>query len=138
MDDQCLVVVVDDEPEIREIMQLMIENAGYKVETVSNDDEDRILALASRAKLFLIDLGAPSGSGLELVRKLDVKNSPFEVIVMTGGAQFDWIQKADGLGVVGYLHKPFSSKKLIRQMEIALASAAQKAQTIASTHNCGT
>jgi DNA-binding NtrC family response regulator len=129
-----LVVVVDDEPEIREIMKLMITNAGYQVETASNEEEDRVLSFKATAKVFLVDLGVPSGSGLDLVRKLDIKNSRFEVIVMTGGAEFGWVQEADSLGVIGYLHKPFSSKKLIHHMEIALASAAQKAEIVASAH----
>jgi len=132
MGDQCLVVVVDDEPEIREIMQLIIANAGYKVETASNSEGERILSLKNQAQLFLVDLGGPIDSGLDLVRKLDPKSNPYEVIIMKGGIEFDWVREAEDLGVVGYLHKPFSSKKLIHLMKSSLEARAKKAERLLS------
>jgi DNA-binding NtrC family response regulator len=132
MDSTSLVVVVDDEPEVRDIAGLIIKNAGYQVETISNNDEERILGLRNRAKLFLIDLGVPLGSGLELVRKLNVKNNPYEVLIMTGGSEFDWFEAARDLGVIGYLHKPFSSKKLVGHVESALIYASRKAEKLTS------
>jgi DNA-binding NtrC family response regulator len=131
VDSTSLVVVVDDEPEIREILELILANAGYHVEIIADGVEENVLGSRIRARLFLIDLDDPNGSRLELVRKLNVNDSPYEVIVMAGGCEFDRFEEARNLGAIGCLHKPFSSKKLLGHVECALESAARKAKKLA-------
>lgn len=131
VDSTSLVVVVDDEPEIREILDLILANAGYHVEIIADGVEENVLGSRIRARLFLIDLDVPNGSRLELVRKLNVNDSPYEVIVMAGGRELDRFEEARNLGVIGCLHKPFSSKKLLGHVESALESAARKAKKLA-------
>ncbi len=127
MDQTPLIVVIDDEREILDILEIIITNAGYRVQIISNFDEEKILSLGNRATLFIMDLGAPTQVGLKLARKLDVKNNPYELIIMTGGSELNWAEQAKALGVIDFLHKPFSSEKLLSCIAHGLKSAAQKA-----------
>lgn len=131
VDPFALVAVVDDEPDIREIVELMLGNAGFHVEKITGDFEKGILEATTRAKVFLLDIGMPGTGGLHLLRMLDAGKNPYEVIVMTGGGDFDWYREAISLGAFGYVHKPFLCKTLVEQVSKAALSAAQKAAKLA-------
>jgi DNA-binding NtrC family response regulator len=82
--------------------------------------------------LFIIDVMTPKMSGMELLKKLNVRESLLEVIVTTGKRDADVAGEALKLGAYGVLRKPFTRSELLTYVEYALASAAAKKRQIAN------
>jgi two-component system response regulator FixJ len=126
MDTSPLILVVDDTPQVRDVVELMLDHEGYNVETASTAGEALSINAEGRVALFIIDMHMPGKSGLELLKDLNVRENPYEAIIITGSAEFDNFIEAQEYGVFGFIHKPFTHKILVDYVSRALASVAQK------------
>jgi two-component system, LuxR family, response regulator FixJ len=126
MDTSFLILIVDDNPEVRDVLELMLDHEGYSTETAATADEALSINAAGRVALFIIDMHMPGKSGLELLKDLNVREGPYEAIIITGSAESENFKQAQEYGVFGYIHKPFTHKILIDYVGRALASVARK------------
>ncbi|MFH0777726.1 MAG: response regulator [Candidatus Eisenbacteria bacterium] len=116
------ILVVEDDPNIRQVLELQLQGAGYQVQAV----EDGIKALEAVARelpdLILLDLMMPRMDGYEVCRRLkeDFHTSRVPVIMVT--AKASTAEKVEGLecGANDYLTKPYNSKELIARVKTAL------------------
>jgi two-component system sensor histidine kinase/response regulator len=121
------ILIVDDEPEMRGVIDSILTDAGY--ETYQADNGSHALALASAVTpdLILSDIQMPSMNGYELLNtvKIDTELGKIPFVFMTGVnvASFD-LRKGMDLGADDYLTKPFSSEELLN----AVASRLRKQQ----------
>jgi chemotaxis family two-component system sensor histidine kinase/response regulator PixL len=107
------ILVVDDDPNMRELLALHLQNAGYEVRTA----EDGIVAgyevLSKKPDLIICDIQMPHLGGFEFVGALrgdpDVRDVP--VIFLTTATDVEHRCKA--LGAAGYLHKPTRADRLL-------------------------
>jgi PAS domain S-box-containing protein len=123
------ILLVDDEPIIVEVAQLVLENSGYKVLVAS----DGPTALALFAKQMdhiaavITDLAMPLMDGLLLVRTLRQMEPRLKVIVSTGHSDDCQAVAMDRLHVDGYLTKPYTTPNLLLKLSHVLHSGARAA-----------
>jgi len=118
------ILVVDDEPDIRELVKEILEDEGYQV-TVAEDAEVALKKLhLKRPDVMLLDIWMPDMDGITLLKKLteDDQNHQlcFPVIMMSGHATIDTAVESTRLGAYDFLEKPLSLAKLLLTVEHAL------------------
>lgn len=110
---QARILVIDDEPNIRETLRLALEVVGYQVETA--EDGPRGLALFGDGvgwDLVLLDQRMPGMEGSEVLRHLHETNRAVPVILLTAHGSIDLTATALGSGARAFLTKPVSATTL--------------------------
>jgi DNA-binding response OmpR family regulator len=117
------VLVVDDDPNVAEVVQRYLERDGFRVEVVADGLLALERALADLPDLMVLDLMLPGLDGLEVCRRLRAV-APVPVIMLTAkGAETDRIVGLD-LGADDYMSKPFSPRELASRVKAVLRRAA--------------
>jgi excisionase family DNA binding protein len=119
------VLVVDDEPSIRELLTRTLQQAEYDVETAADATAalDRMRENA-QYDLMIADLKMPGMDGLSLIRQAKQLNSGMPVIIITGFSSESTAIDAVNLGVAGYLTKPFRVPQVLAAAAKALGASA--------------
>jgi DNA-binding response OmpR family regulator len=117
------VLVVEDDPNVSEVVTRYLEREGYEVEAVADGAEGLRRALADPPDLVVLDLMLPSINGFEVCRRLRAA-IPVPVIILTArGEEADRITGLD-LGADDYVVKPFSPRELTARVRAVLRRAA--------------
>jgi diguanylate cyclase (GGDEF)-like protein len=118
---QPLILIADDDEDIRLLVSLRLERAGYRVLVAANGEEALRLAADHAPDLLVLDVTMPVLGGHELCRALTADNpSPPPVIFLSGLAMpADRIRGLEA-GAVDYMSKPFDAHELIARVEVAL------------------
>ncbi len=122
-----LVLVIDDEPQIRRLLTLTLEANGYRVVTAERGQEGLVLAAQQAPALVLLDLGLPDLPGTEVLRRLR-EWTGIPVIILS--VQEDETGKIAALdaGADDYVTKPFNGGELLARLRVALRHAEKKAE----------
>lgn len=127
------VLVVDDEPAIREMIAVALDIADFEVLTAENAQQAHALVVDRRPDLILLDWMLPQVSGIELARRLKRDDACREIPIIMLTAKSEEDNKVQGLevGADDYLTKPFSTRELVARIKAVLrrssAAAAEKA-----------
>lgn len=122
------VLVVDDEEDIRALIQEILSEEGYGVTVAANADEARTARDGDRFDLILLDIWMPDTDGITLLREWsDGGDLNCPVVVMSGHGTVDTAVEATRLGAHDFVEKPLSLAKLLRTVEGALESAGRQA-----------
>ena len=119
LNDKPLVLIVDDEPQIRRLLTVTLEANDYRVLVAVSGQEGVVLAAQHRPALVILDLGLPDFSGQEVLRRVrEWSNLP--VIVLS--VQDDEKGKVAALdaGADDYVTKPFNTDELLARLRVAL------------------
>jgi DNA-binding response OmpR family regulator len=115
------ILVVDDDPEIRDVVRWLLEDEGWTVETASDGRDALERASRSRPALIVLDMGLPILSGEEVAMRLhEVYTDPPPIIVVSADGRAG--EKAARIGAASYLHKPFDVDALVRLVQRTLRS----------------
>ena len=114
------ILIADDEPHIRRILQTVLEMAGFEVD-LRRDGSDALEAVKGdkHYDLILLDIMMPGATGLEVlgkIRAMDERRST-PVVILTAKGQDADRQEAFSLGADDFLTKPFSPKKLLARIQ---------------------
>ena len=113
------VLVVEDDREIRALMQSSLSVEGFDVMTAVSISEANALVAHSHPDIIVLDLGLPDGNGMQLVREVR-KTSALPIIVVSARHQeAQKIQLLDA-GADDYLTKPFSVPELLARIRVTL------------------
>jgi two-component system response regulator MprA len=116
-----IILVVDDDPEIRDVVRWLLEDEGWTVETASDGRDALERATRARPALIVLDMGLPILSGEEVAMRLrDVYVDPPPIIVVSADGRAG--EKAARIGAASYLHKPFDVDALAELVRVALGS----------------
>ena len=119
------VLVVEDEPDIRDLVVLHLQREGFQVRTARSGADALRQVKASLPDLVVLDLMLPELDGLEVCRRLrrDVATASLPVIMLT--AKGDEADRVVGLelGADDYVTKPFSPKELVARVRAVLRRA---------------
>lgn len=111
------ILVVDDDPDICEILKTRLESNGYEVETASNGVVAFVKASDEKPDLIILDVSMPTMDGLKFVQstrwKMEMKDIP--ILILT--ARTNTKEIFDALGVAHFLAKPYDSKELLGIVE---------------------
>ncbi|MEE8342964.1 MAG: sigma-54 dependent transcriptional regulator [Gammaproteobacteria bacterium] len=115
------ILVVDDEPEIRNLVQDILEDEGYEVSVGENGEAARHARRTRRPDLILLDIWMEDVDGITLLREWSEGGElPCPVIVMSGHGTVETAVEATRLGAYDFLEKPISLPKLLLTVERAL------------------
>ena len=116
------ILIVDDEPHIREVIRFTLEAADFEAAEAGQADEAMKQIIAEAPDLILLDLMLPGRSGLEIARqlKLKVETRNLPIIMLTAkGQEADKIGGFD-VGIDDYVTKPFSPRELLARINAVL------------------
>jgi len=117
------ILVVDDEPNIVELNQLYLENAGYRVLTAYDGKTALQMARTVRPDLMVLDLMLPEIDGFDVCRRMRQNDDEMPIIMLT--ARDDDVDKIVGLelGADDYMTKPFNPRELVARVGAVLRRA---------------
>jgi two-component system, NtrC family, response regulator AtoC len=107
------VLIIDDEPGLRQTVSLILTEEGYEVQVAADGEEGLARALELKPDIILCDVRMPRLGGLEFLEKYRAANGTGMVIVMTAYGGTDLAIQAMKGGAYDYLPKPFSPDQLI-------------------------
>jgi two-component system, OmpR family, KDP operon response regulator KdpE len=113
------ILVVDDEPQIRRVLQATLSNAGYDVVDAKNGEEGIQRVLRERPNLVLLDFNLPDMNGPEACRKIRLSFAGPIIMVTVRNAERDKIEALDS-GADDYVIKPFVTGELLARVRAAL------------------
>ncbi|MDN5848132.1 MAG: sigma-54 dependent transcriptional regulator [Nitrococcus sp.] len=115
-----LALIVDDEPDLRELAQLTLEQMAIEVRTASDVRTSRTLLDAESFSLCLADMRLPDGDGLDLVRHIQKHHPDMPVAIITAYGSIETATKALKAGAFDFVTKPVDLHVLRRLVEHAL------------------
>ncbi|HLG72660.1 MAG TPA: diguanylate cyclase [Chloroflexota bacterium] len=115
------VLVVDDEPEIAELVALRLQQEGHAVDTAPNGNVALEVLAGSPFDLVFLDVSMPGLSGLEVLDRLRARDTDVAVVLMTGHGSEDIVVDALRRGADDYLRKPFSVGEFSAVLQRTLA-----------------
>jgi two-component system phosphate regulon response regulator PhoB len=118
------ILIVDDQPTVRELVSVTLEIGPYQILTAENGDQALDIARREKPDLMLLDVQMPGGKldGLEVCRALkhSADTSAIYIIMLTAKGQ-DWDKQAGtDAGANDYFVKPFSPLELMNKVESVL------------------
>ncbi len=123
------ILLIDDEPSIREVAEVILKSHGYKV-LVAEDGPSALAFFArymDRIAVVVTDLAMPGMGGLMLVRTLRQIEPALKIILSTGGADEAHTAEITALNVDGVLTKPYAGRNLLLKLSHVLHSEIQDA-----------
>lgn len=124
---QARILVIDDEPEITDIVETYFENLGYSVATANGGDEGIDAARDFKPNLILLDIMMPNTTGYDVCS--EIKKMPnmvgVPVVFLTGRDTREDSGRSFESGGDMFVKKPFSCERLAELVKIALSSASK-------------
>lgn len=116
------IAVVEDEEDIREILEYSLSREGFAVETANDGASGLEMVKKSKPDLVLLDLMLPDIDGLEICRQLKSSEATRDIaiIMVTAKGEESDIVLGLGLGADDYVPKPFSNKELVARVRSVL------------------
>lgn len=121
-----VILVVEDDPDLRDIIELNLLREGFKVRVAKNLADAESVIKKSPIDVLVLDRMLPDGEGLSLAKRLQGRvNKPYILILSALSEEDDIVQ---GLleGADDYLKKPFSTKELIARVRVGLRYKSKK------------
>ncbi|NTV94888.1 MAG: sigma-54-dependent Fis family transcriptional regulator [Thiobacillus sp.] len=117
------ILVVDDEPGIRDLLREILEDEGHEVRLAENGEQARAARLEKAPDLVLLDIWMPDVDGLSLLKEWVTNGQlTMPVVMMSGHGTVHTAVEATRLGAFDFLEKPVPYKKLLQTIESALNS----------------
>jgi DNA-binding response OmpR family regulator len=113
------IMVVDDEPTVREVVQHYLEREGYRVQAAEDGPTALAAFSADVPDLIVLDLMLPGVDGLEVCRQIRAKDSTPIIMLTAKGHESDRIVGLE-LGADDYVVKPFSPRELVARVRAVL------------------
>ena len=122
------ILVVDDEANIRALIDEILSEEGYEVTTAADAKEARSARKRQDFDLVLLDIWMPDTDGISLLREWSEGGAMGTVVMMSGHGTVDTAVEATRLGAVDFVEKPVSLAKLLRTVERALSVRRNKVE----------
>ncbi len=120
-----VALVIDDEPDIRDVIAFMLGQAGFEVHEECDGEAGLATASAVHPDVILLDWMMPRMNGIEVCRalRLDADQRSTIVILLTAKAQESDRELGFAAGAQDYILKPFSPRELVSRVQDLLAQA---------------
>ena len=117
------VLVVDDEPEVRQVLREFLVSRGYEVSLAANGSEALDHLQRLKPDLILLDVAMPGMDGVETLKRIVAVDASLPVIMVTANADIGVTSKLLALGAVDYVPKPFDLDYLDQAVSIQVTAA---------------
>ena len=120
------ILVIEDDPDIADLISIHMHDNGYAVEKVHDGKEGLIKSMEQQHDLIILDLKLPGMDGLEICRRLRMEKIDTPIIMLT--SRSEEIDKVLGLeiGADDYMTKPFSIRELVARVKTVLRRGASR------------
>jgi CheY-like chemotaxis protein len=110
------ILVADDEPEVVNLVRIMLEMEGYTILEASDGEQALAMAQTEQPDLMLLDVRMPKMNGLAVLDRLreDPNTASIPVVMLSVVTTYPEVQKALEQGAVAYLPKPFELREMAR------------------------
>ena len=136
--ERAVVLVLDDDPRVREALSSLLRSASFQVSTFESAAEFLHASPPNAPTCLILDLQLPDINGLELQQKLAERNGP-PVIFISGHGDIPSSVRAIQAGAVEFLPKPFSDEELLGAVNNAISQAREahrKRSELAELQRC--
>lgn len=113
------ILVIDDEPQIRKLLEITLESNDFKVVQAATGKEGIIIAANHPPELIILDLGLPDKNGHEVLKELRTWYNKGIIILSVQNSEHDIVTALDN-GATDYLSKPFRSAELVARVRAAI------------------
>ena len=117
------ILAVDDDPQMRKTVGLLLEQRGYEVLQAGGGQEALELIARERPRLMIVDQRMPGMDGLQVIKAARGIDNAILVIMLTSEQDLESAQRALDLGAVEYVTKPFDAEFLRAEVDRLLDSA---------------
>ena len=119
------ILIVDDDPAVRELVAAVLEHAGFETETAETGDQALNAVETRKPKLVLLDVRLPDMSGYSVCRALREQRPDSVPIIFLSGERTEWYDRVGGLllGADDYIVKPFAPDELVARVRTLLRRA---------------
>lgn len=118
------ILVVDDDPDIRQMIRMMLEREGHDVVTATNGVEALACYREQPAQVVITDIIMPEKEGIETIRELRSDFPDARIIAISGGGRIgpaDYLKMAQMLGAKRAIAKPFDRAELLQAVRDVLS-----------------
>ena len=118
------ILLIEDHPEMRHLIARSVRNLGYDLLEAEDGQTGIKMALAENPDLVLLNLSLPGLSGLDVARKMkeNFKTSHIPIVACSGWQDEKLVRESLDTGMVEYLTKPFTARKLAAVIKRHVAS----------------
>jgi DNA-binding response OmpR family regulator len=111
------ILIIDDEPNLRRSLGLILQRAGYTITTAANAEESLHLLRAGAFDLAFLDIKLPDQNGIQLLPQIRELYPDMPVLILTAHATLDTAIEAVKLGARDYLLKPIDPENILSRVE---------------------
>lgn len=118
-----IILIVDDEENVRDVFKRALENAGHKAITAKNGIACEEMYLEHKPDIVIIDIIMPDQEGIETILKLKAADKNVKIIAVSGGGMgsaFSYLDSALKLGAKAAFEKPVDLNELINKVNSLL------------------
>lgn len=134
MSNKAEILIIDDEPQIRKLLEITLQSNDYRVNEASTAKEGLIAAASHPPDLILLDIGLPDENGHSVLKKIrEWYNNPIIILSVQNGEE-DIVKALDN-GANDYLVKPFRTGELLARIRSILRKTSSEKNS--SVINCG-
>ncbi len=128
------ILVIDDEQDMRRLLDTLLTQAGYRVVATGDPREAVTLVARTQPDLILCDIGMPEMNGYEVLRALqrDPATARFPLVFLTAHREFGERVRAFRHGAVDFVSKPFTREILLRRLARVLEGLETRAGSVAA------
>lgn len=122
------ILVVEDDPPVREALVAVLEGAGYRVRGAASSAEGLRSVVEDPCDLVVLDLMLPDRSGLDVLTDLQRVSPSLPVIMLTAYGSIETAVEATRRGAVNFLTKPWNNRQLVLEIQQALERSRLRAE----------
>jgi two-component system KDP operon response regulator KdpE len=113
------ILVIDDEVQIRRLLEITLSSNGFKISEAGTGKEGLIAAATQHPSLIILDLGLPDNDGIDILKKIREWYKKPIIILSVKNSEDDIIKSLDS-GANDYVTKPFRTMELLARIRVAL------------------
>ena len=117
------ILIIDDEDQIRALLRVILEEAGYRIFEAANGKTANRIFLEEKIDLIITDIIMPEKDGIETIMEFREKSPDVKIIAISGGGHIGpegYLHTAKQLGASDTITKPFSQEKIVKAVQDAL------------------
>lgn len=119
------ILIIDDEPQIRKLLNFTLTEQNFKVIEAHDGREGASFSVTQKPELIVLDLGLPDMSGLDVLKKVR-EWSEVPIIILSVQNDSETIVEALNLGADDYMTKPFEAGELVARIRVCLRRSLKK------------